>query len=199
MQNFDTSLFLALTGSLQSPSWLVTLAAFLATWVVPLVVAGIAVTWIRAQNAWRPALLDAVAAGGLGLALVQAIGWAHYRPRPFEAGLGANLMQHLPENSFPSDHATLMFALAFGLLINRRLRMAGMMLLALALAVTWARVFLGAHYPSDILGGAVLALLCLCVIRALTIRLAVWTAVIRLYEAALVTLHLPQSLFPRGR
>lgn len=174
------------------------MAAFLATWVVPLVVAGIALAWIRARSGWRPALLDAVAAASLGLALVQVIGWLHYRPRPFEAGLGYNLMQHLPENSFPSDHATLMFALAFGLLASR-LRGAGVALLALALAVTWARICLGAHYPSDIAGGAVLGLVCLGVVRTLGWRQAIWAALTRLYDAVLGALHLPQSLFPRGR
>lgn len=199
MQSLDTTLFLAMTGTLHSPGWLVVLATFLASAVVPLVVLGIVVAWVRAQSGWRFALLDAVAAGALGLGLVQVIGALHYRPRPFEAGLGSNLLNHLPENSFPSDHATLMFALAFGLLFAAPLRRAGFVVLALALSVGWARVFLGAHYPSDILGGAALALLCVGLVKSLSWRQGIWLALNRIYETLLTRLQVPQALFPRGR
>ena len=114
MQSIDTAFFLWLTGTLHSPHWCVVLAELFASAIVPLVGFALIVAWVRARKGWRPALLDASAGGALGLSMVQVIGWIHYRPRPFEAGLGANLLKHLPENSFPSDHATLMFALAFG-------------------------------------------------------------------------------------
>lgn len=199
MQSFDTTLFLAMTGTVHSPDWIVALASFLASAVVPLVAAAIVVAWVRPQAGWRFALLDAVAAGTLGLGLVQVIGALHYRRRPFEAGLGSNLLNHLPENSFPSDHATLMFALALGLLLAEPLRRAGFVVLALALSVGWARVFLGAHYPSDILGGAALAVLCVGLVKSLSWRKAIWSALNRVYETLLTRLHLPQALFPHGR
>lgn len=90
----------------------------------------------KATSGWRPALVDAVAAKAFGLGFVKVIGWLHYRPRPFEAGLGSNLLGHLPENSFPSVRATQMFALAFGLLVTAPLRRAGLVLLGLVLAVS---------------------------------------------------------------
>ena len=201
MQDFDASIFLWLTASPTSAAWVVALALFLASAVVPLVMGGLLVAWVRARSGWRSALLDAVASGALGLGLVQVIGWLHYRPRPFEVGLGPNLLGHLPENSFPSDHATLMFALAFGLLVAPPLplRRAGIVLLALALAVSWARVFLGVHYLSDILGGVVLAMVCVGLVKSLPVRAGLWAALNRLYEGLLFRLHLPQALFPRGR
>ncbi|MGV8987251.1 MAG: phosphatase PAP2 family protein [Cypionkella sp.] len=198
MQTLDTALFLWLTASLQSPGWIVALATALASYVVPLVVVALVLAFVRARPGWRPALLDAVASGALGLALVQVISALHYRPRPFEAGLGANLLNHVPENSFPSDHATLMFALAFALLASQPLRRAGGVLLALAVAVSWARVYLGVHYPSDLLGGAILALLCVALVHFLAARFGVWRLAIGVYEGALRQLHLPQRLFPRG-
>ena len=199
MQSTDTLLFLWLTGTLQSPIWSVALAKFFASAIVPLVAVALVVAWVRARKGWRPALLDAVSAGALGLSLVQLIGWFHYRPRPFEAGLGANLLNHLPENSFPSDHATLMFALAFSLMAAATLRKAGAILLGLALAVSWARVFLGAHYPSDILGGAVLAAFCVGLVQSISVRQNLWVLCAKLYEGVLHITHLPTKLFPRGR
>ncbi len=197
MQSFDTSLFLWLTGTLQSPIWSVALAKFFASAIVPMVAVAFVVAWVRARTGWRPAVLDALAAGALGLTLVQVIGWIHYRPRPFEVGLGANLLHHLPENSFPSDHATLMFALAFGLMAAAPQRKAGAALLVLALAVSWARVFLGAHYPSDILGGAILAVFCVGLVQSVTARQSLWVLCAKLYEGLLRKMHLPRGLFPR--
>ena len=195
----DTTVFLLLTGGPTSPEICVLFAKFVATAIVPLVALALVVAWVQARPGWRPALLDAVAAAVLGLGLVQVIGWLHYRPRPFEMGLGANLLNHLPENSFPSDHATLMFALAFGLLATTSLRRAGMGLLVLAIAVSWARIYLGAHYPSDILGGAALACICTALIRAIQPRHRLWALCTKAYDRLICLMHLPAGLFPRGR
>lgn len=178
MQAFDTLLFQMLTAGPAAPGWLALVASVLASAVVPLVALGLVVFWIMGRS--RPALLDAVAAGLLGLGFVQVIGVLAYRPRPFEIGLGLNLMNHAPENSFPSDHATLMFALAASLAMSP-LRKFGLLLLPIGLAVGWGRVYLGAHFPLDILGGAALGVLCAFIIRSVPWRGALWTMIERVY------------------
>jgi undecaprenyl-diphosphatase len=182
MHSLDTSLFNLLTAGPEAPEWLVFAASVMASAVVPVVALILLVTWIKG---WlRPALLDAVAAGLIGLGIVQIIGELAYRPRPFEIGLGLNLMNHAPENSFPSDHATLMFALAVSLALSP-LRKAGLVLLPLALAVGWGRVYLGAHFPFDILGGAVIGTACALAVRAVPQRQRLWALTERLYRAVL--------------
>lgn len=58
-------------------------------------------------------------------------------------------------SAFPSDHAVLFFGLATGLfLASRRV---GLVALAYAsLVIAFARVYIGYHYPTDILGGALI-------------------------------------------
>ena len=178
MQALDTKLFHLLTAGPDAPGWLVLVASGLASAIVPLVAAGLVLLWIMGRS--RLALLDAVAAGLLGLGVVQVIGAMAYRPRPFEIGLGLNLMNHAPENTFPSDHATLMFALAVSLALSP-LKKFGLLLLPLGLAVGWGRVYLGAHFPFDILGGAMLGAVCALVVWAVPQRKALWSLTERVY------------------
>jgi undecaprenyl-diphosphatase len=63
-------------------------------------------------------------------------------------------------NSFPSDHSMLFCALSAGLwTVNRRV---GTVALIWSLVVIdFPRVYLGIHYPSDVVAGAILGILCM--------------------------------------
>jgi undecaprenyl-diphosphatase len=57
-------------------------------------------------------------------------------------------------NSFPSDHATLFFALATGMFfVSRRLGLFSA--IYVLLFVAFPRIYIGLHYPTDILGGTI--------------------------------------------
>jgi undecaprenyl-diphosphatase len=75
------------------------------------------------------------------------------RARP-ALGDPAALVALPPTPSFPSGHASTAFAGAIAVLVwSRRL---GVLALAVAAVVAFSRVYLGVHYPSDVLAGALL-------------------------------------------
>jgi undecaprenyl-diphosphatase len=82
----------------------------------------------------------------------------YYHPRPFAIGLGKDLIVHTPDSSFPSDHATVMFATSFALFFLRE-NVWGFIFFILSLVVGFARVFCGIHFPLDILGAIPVSLL----------------------------------------
>ncbi|EPD57222.1 MULTISPECIES: phosphatase PAP2 family protein [unclassified Streptomyces] len=74
------------------------------------------------------------------------------RPRPFRAHQGLEvLVSGKNDYSFVSDHATITMALGVGLFVaNRKLGLVG---IGLALVEGFCRVYMGVHYPTDVVGG----------------------------------------------
>lgn len=115
------------------------------------------------------------------------------------AGIGNTLVVHVTDNGFPSDHSTLMFALGTGLILTGAARTAGLSVCLVGLGVAWARIYLGVHFPIDVLTGML--------VGTVAGWLAPWLAppidryflpiAERLYEFLLATLRLPTVLFPR--
>jgi undecaprenyl-diphosphatase len=76
-------------------------------------------------------------------------------------------LMHIPHtNSFPSGHAATSFAAA-AVLARFVPRWAAVGLYVLAALIAWSRVYVGAHYPLDVVGGALLGLLIATALRPL--------------------------------
>jgi Undecaprenyl-diphosphatase (EC 3.6.1.27) len=158
MLAFNTTVFLWLNAAAHPAPWLLALAWFAAQdlIVVPplLLVAG----WLWRKQAPRVALVHAALAALLGLGINQIVGLLWFEPRPFALGLGHQFLAHAADSGFPSDHLTVIWGVAFALLFHRGWRRAGLGLALLGLPVAWARIYLGVHWPLDMLGAAVVAL-----------------------------------------
>jgi undecaprenyl-diphosphatase len=121
-----------------------------AQWLILLVPVIWLVLWFGADERDRLDLLHVLLSAMLALGIAQLVGFAFPSPRPFALHLGHQYLPHVNDPGLPSDHATLLWSLAFGALGTARASWLVFPFLAVGLVVGWARVYLGVHFPFDI-------------------------------------------------
>lgn len=137
-------------------------AVFLAEWLIWAVPIYLGVCWLVGGRRLRLSTLTASMSGLMSLAIAQAIGAAWPHPRPFMMGMGHQLVAHAADASFPSDHLTLWWAVAFGTMTQRCTRSTGLAMAFTGVAMAWARIYVGVHFPFDMLGALAVALVSAC-------------------------------------
>ncbi|MEO6203856.1 MAG: phosphatase PAP2 family protein [Mycobacteriales bacterium] len=168
--SFDVSIFRAVNAFARDTGWLHGPARLFANdgvvlFALLLVAAGVlALRRGGLVAAVRPVLAGAgvLLAVGVNQPIVHAVGEA----RPFAVLPQALVLVHRSvDASFPSDHATMAGAVAVGLLFVERRWGIIAALLAVLMAVT--RVYVGVHFPSDVLAGLLVGgLVALAVMQA---------------------------------
>lgn len=105
----------------------------------------------------QKAVIYAAASMGVAQGFVALSNLFYFRPRPFTE-LPTNLLFYPPtDSSFPSNSTAIISAIAIAIfLADRR---AGTLLLLLALLHGFSRIYVGVHYPFDVLAAVVIAAL----------------------------------------
>lgn len=169
--NIELSLIRAMQSMVIGSPVLVSIAVFAARWLI-YAFAGVAIGfWVGRAATSRHAVVEAFWAGALALSSTTVISSLVERMRPYLVERsGVLLLIPAPLNmSFPSGHTATAFALAaaFAFAISGR----RWPLFTLATAVALGRMFVGVHYPTDIIGGAILGIGCAALIRVLHRRI----------------------------
>lgn len=110
---------------------------------------------INGKKYWRMVAESVAAALFVRFVLVNFIRMLRFRPRPFTyENFNALIPYDYDKTSFPSGHASFYFALSA--IIYAYNKKAGMFFFAASFLISLGRVFVGVHWPSDIVVGAVL-------------------------------------------
>ncbi len=128
LEALNQALFLTINATTSTPRWQIDVASFIADYVIYFVPLMLAALWLSGIRNNRATALRACCVVLLALGFNQVIGHAWLHPRPFMIGLGHTFIEHAPDSSFPAG-----------------------------LAVAWARVFVGVHYPLDMAGAVAIA------------------------------------------
>jgi undecaprenyl-diphosphatase len=119
-----------------------------------IIVIGLAGVYVVARNRSILPVAAAAAAAGPTWALASLAKAITSRPRPYAALSGVVLRQPPAHGlSFPSSHTAVTVAVVTTL-VPFLPRALAWVAIAYAVLVGWSRVYLGVHYPLDILGGA---------------------------------------------
>lgn len=162
--SIDGSWYRSMTGFAQHTPWLQPLMTAYTTGGVLVLCVLLVLTWWNARRRADLAAMTAIAWAGTGT-LICVVAAAVLKQlfaetRPCLAISHVTTVQPCPglsDYSFPSNHTTLAAALAAGIwLASRRI---GLIAAVLTLLEGFSRVYLGQHYPHDVLAAMALALL----------------------------------------
>ncbi len=130
------------------------------THLVAVSVGLLAIGWFFSQAAVKAAAIQTLLAHGLAALIVNGLKHLIGRPRPKFAHSGE--WQLAPSwasglDSFPSGHSAASFAVAT--VLAKRFPAVGPLCLSIAAFVALSRILRGSHFPTDVLGGAVMGVI----------------------------------------
>ncbi len=157
MQALDFALFGLLNAAPTVAPWTLRFAEFASDFLPAMLTLAVGACALFSRR-WRYALFTLLVSVLAVWLAVHAIRTLAPMPRPAFYGLGIQWVAQGVRPGFPSLHAAGTFAAAFSLwcLPSRGPMRAALLVAAL---VAWSRVFLGLHFPSDILGAVMLGAL----------------------------------------
>ena len=131
----------------------------------------------RVRQRYQFAVLQTALGLFLANLIVKGMNLIYFRPRPFAVMDVTRCFYRPTDSSFPSNPATVGFAMATGVYLYHR--RAGLVMYGLATAFALARVYCGVHYPLDIVAGALIgSLSTLAVVRHTGFLTPLWRSVI---------------------
>ena len=141
----------------QASIWMINYASLIAHDLVYLFLLIFAITWLRGSREVKTGIIKAFIFTAITLSISEVLSAVLNTPRPFVMEIGHTLIEHEATGSFPSNHMSIFSGIAFAYYFSAQ-RDLGRILLWTAWLVAWSRVYVGVHFPIDMMGAFVIAL-----------------------------------------
>ncbi|WP_165972129.1 undecaprenyl-diphosphatase [Paenibacillus piri] len=191
LTEFDYKLFQFINTAAGQGGFMDLLMRFFAEQAVYLFVLALLIYGCTRSERNRLMVLETAIAACAAFGVSKMWSLLYFRDRPFIGHDVVQLIAHKATSSFPSNHATGVFVIAAVILLNRR--PIGWVFFMLAVCVGFSRVWVGVHYPLDIIGGMVNGMLCAFIIHYAATR---WSrvnrtllSIVRFYERLEQRIH----------
>lgn len=158
LEALNLAWFAKINAPQHASNTMIDLAIFIANDTFYLLMLFLLFLWFLGDQALKERAFKAVFFTAIALGTGFIISQIYFHPRPFMIGVGHTFIEHAPDASFPSDHMLIFSTIAWSYWFSGR-KFAGSLLLVLAALVAWSRVYLGVHFPMDMLGAFCIALM----------------------------------------
>ncbi|WHY31479.1 undecaprenyl-diphosphatase [Bacillus wiedmannii] len=154
---------------------------FLAEYMVYFLGLIIIAYWFTQSRQNKMVIIQAMIAFITAEIIGKLAGKLHLNYQPFAVLPNVNkLVDHAVDNSFPSDHTILFFSICFSFwLVHKKARW---LWLVLAFCVAISRIWVGVHYPFDVLAGALIGIISALFSYWLTPQITFIKQLLNLYE-----------------
>lgn len=157
LHDFNLAVFHLINASDAASTTSINIAIWIADTLFYIVVFAVLIAWLKGGYLVKKQIIKATLFTLCAFALSQMISSYFYYPRPFVMDVGRTIIAHAPNGSFPSDHMLFFSTITFAYLFSHQKKI-GYLFLILAWLVAWSRVYLGVHFPLDMLGAFTLGL-----------------------------------------
>jgi len=157
LETFNLNLFRLINASENATDLSINVAIFIANDLLYIMLVIFLVLWFKGNLNTKKQILKAFIFTSIAITISQIISQLFYHPRPFVMEVGRTIIFHVPNGSFPSDHMLIFSTIAFSYFFSKQ-RIIGLGLIGLAWLVAWSRIYLGVHFPLDMLGAFFIAL-----------------------------------------
>ncbi|WP_099136704.1 undecaprenyl-diphosphate phosphatase [Xenorhabdus budapestensis] len=162
LEQLNHDLFTLINATPDSSPGMIMFSIFVAKYMVYIYPTTLAICWLwgkkEAISHQRIVVSKSCIAFAFAMTVSAIIGMLVPHVRPFVEGVGHNFLAHAPTVSFPSNHGTAVFTFALAFIFWHRI-WSGFCLTVIACAIAWARVYVGVHWPIDMLGAFLVSLM----------------------------------------
>lgn len=158
IEQLNLDLFYVLNVPEHASNFMMHYAMFIAHDLIYLMLVACAAAWLIGDRDTKTSIVKAAIFTAVTLSISEVLSAVLNTPRPFVIDVGHTLIEHAPTGSFPSNHMSIFSGIALSYYFSLK-RDLGRILLYVALLVAWSRVYVGVHFPMDMVGAFLIALI----------------------------------------